>query len=92
MELEYVYIKDFLNSDTQLRKGDYIYKHDKNQHPLKSEYDLANLYFITESKNHIVSGMNMSDKKELNVDLETSKDHWWTLRIPSIIRKQIGLE
>lgn len=92
MGLKYVYIKKFLKSNIELRKGDYIYKHDKNVHPLKNEYDLAKLYYVTSSVGHKLSTMNMTDTTNVSVDLNNTSEHWWIMRIPSFFRKQIGLE
>lgn len=92
MELEYTYKKDFLKLNQYLKKGDYVYKHDKDKYPLKKEFDLENLYFITESQKHNLTLMNMSNKSNLNIDLDKTDDHYWILQIPSFVRKQIWLE
>ncbi|WP_046757209.1 hypothetical protein [Kordia jejudonensis] len=92
MELEYIYIKEFLKLNQHLEKGDYIYKHDKDAYPLKDEFDLANLYFVTESQLHNLTLMNMYNKANLNIDLDKTKDHFWILQIPSFVRKQIWLK
>jgi len=92
MELEYIYITEFLKLNQCLKKGDYIYKHDKDDYPLKNEINLQNLYFITESHMHNLTLMNMSNKSDLNIDLDKTKDHYWILQIPSFVRKQLWLE
>lgn len=92
MELEYIYITEFLKLNQYLEKGDYVYRHDKNQYPLNNEFDIENLYFVTESQLHNLTLMNMSNKSNLNIDLDKVKDHFWILQIPSFVRKQIWLK
>ncbi|SFN60001.1 hypothetical protein SAMN05444143_1341 [Flavobacterium succinicans] len=92
MELEYINLTEFLNRNIPLKKGDYLYKHDKNEYPLKNEYDISNLFFVTESNGHKLTIHNMSNSNIEQVDLSSTSEIWWLLPLPNLIRKQIGLE
>lgn len=92
MELKYINLTEFLSHNTPLKKGDYLYRHDKNEYPLKDEYDISNLFFVTESNGHKLTIHNMSNSSIEQIDLNSTSEIWWLLPLPNFIRKQIGLE
>lgn len=92
MKLEYINLNDFLSNNTFLKKGDYLYKHDKNVYPLQNEIDIANLFFVTNSIGHQLTICNMSTSSINKVNLSTTAENWWLLPLPKLIRQQIGLE
>ncbi|AMO19762.1 hypothetical protein [Flavobacterium columnare] len=92
MKLKYIDLTQFLKSNKLLNKGDYLYRHDKNEYPLKEEFDLSNLYFVTESNGHELTIHNMSNSNIEKIDLNSTSEIWWLLPLPDLIRKQIGLE
>jgi hypothetical protein len=89
--MEYINLTDFFKLNIFLQKGDYLYKHDKDEHPLNDEFDISNLFFVTKSNNHNLTIHNMADSSILKIDLLSTNDLWWLLPLPLHIRKKIGL-
>jgi len=92
MELEYISLSEFLNNSIYLQKGDYLYKHNKDEYPLKKDYDISNLFFVIENNQHKLKVHNMSNNNVINMDLSSTSEHWWILALPNSVRKQIGLD
>ncbi len=69
VEFEYINVKEFLKKRQFLKKGDYLYKHSNNEYPLRSGYDISNLYFVIENNNHALKVQNMANIQTLDVDL-----------------------
>lgn len=92
MELEFESLNDFLKSEIKLQKGDYLYEHDKDDYPLKNEFDISNLYFIIDVSNGNLEIHSMAEKKIRNIQLKELTGYWWILKIPFFIREKLGLE
>jgi hypothetical protein len=92
MELEYINLQEFLLRNASLKIGDYLYRHDKNEYPLKNEHNISNLFFVTKGNGHKLTIHNIASSNIEQVDLNVTTEFWWILPLPDSIRKKIGLE
>ncbi len=91
MEFEFKRGDDFLSLEMDLQNGDYLYEHTKNTYPLKDDFDLANLHFVTNSQNGTAQIYSMSGDKERIINYSELTENWWIMKLPDFIRKKIGL-
>lgn len=90
MKMEFTALKDFLLTDLYLQNGDYVYNHDNNDYPLKKELDASKLYVVISADGHKLKAISFSGK-EGEIDLTTTTGFWWVLKLPEVVRKNIGL-
>jgi hypothetical protein len=74
MELEYINLQEFLIRNVSLKKGDYLYRHDKNEYPLKNERDISNLFFVTKGNGHKLTIHNIASSNIEQVDLNATSE------------------
>ncbi len=92
MELEFKRMDDFLKLEVELQNGDYLYEHDKETYPLKNEFDLENLYFVTMNLDGKLEIHSKEGNKEKPINLRNLNNNWWIMKLPEFIRKKIGLQ
>ena len=42
-QIDFIKVKDFLQQEITLQKGDYLYENDKSSYPVKEDFDFAKL-------------------------------------------------
>lgn len=83
-------ISDFFSDENYLfKKIDYLYFHDKDDHPLINEIDLKNFFFVTEVSNVSLTIMGLTIEEEKEINFTELKRSWWLIRIPDNIRSKL---
>lgn len=89
--MEFKRIDEFLKLEFKLEKGDYLYENSSDSYPIRKEYDIEKLYFVTKVSNQGIEIHPMAGDNTRTVMLKNLSNNWWVLKLPAIVRRQLEM-